>query len=528
VATIILSALYLIFPILVFLEEKLVKSKIEVKESEEKYQLISENANDLIAILNDKYKYEYVNEQAYLKLLGYSKNQLIGKSVWEHVHPEDLEKMVNSQQLSVDGFQAMEGEDNAELRIKHKNGLYRWIEYTSKVFINSEGNPNVIVISRDITERKKAEEELKESEEQFRTITEQSFMGIIIIQDGDIKYVNEVVSKILEYNLQVIRKWSSEDFFKIIHPLDLTIAMKRFRRMDTGRIGTLGSSLFRIFTKSRTIKWIEINSKIIQYQGKNAIMVTLVDVTTKKEAEQLIIEENQKLVELDNLRKELITRISHELRTPLTSMYAASQILLRSNKEDTIEKIYPYLEISHHGSIRLKELIENLLDTSKIENKKFELRPSNENINSIIKDCVKELNYLAKNRQVALNVDLTMDVYFNLDKHRFPQALINIISNALKNTPPKGMVYISLNETNEYIDIIIKDTGVGLTQEEKGKLFQKFGKIERSGMELDVDIEGAGLGLYISKEIVELHGGQIIVESEGRHKGSSFIIRLNK
>jgi signal transduction histidine kinase len=90
------------------------------------------------------------------------------------------------------------------------------------------------------------------------------------------------------------------------------------------------------------------------------------------------------------------------------------------------------------------------------------------------------------------------------------------------------MVYISLNETNEYIDIIIKDTGVGLTQEEKGKLFQKFGKIERSGMELDVDIEGAGLGLYISKEIVELHGGQIIVESEGRHKGSSFIIRLNK
>jgi PAS domain S-box-containing protein len=508
VATIILSALYLIFPILVFLEEKLVKSKIEVKESEEKYQLISENANDLIAILNDKYKYEYVNEQAYLKLLGYSKNQLIGKSVWEHVHPEDLEKMVNSQQLSVDGFQAMEGEDNAELRIKHKNGLYRWIEYTSKVFINSEGNPNVIVISRDITERKKAEEELKESEEQFRTITEQSFMGIIIIQDGDIKYVNEVVSK--------------------SHPLYLTIAMKRFRRMDTGRIGTLGSSLFRIFTKSRTIKWIEINSKIIQYQGKNAIMVTLVDVTTKKEAEQLIIEENQKLVELDNLRKELITRISHELRTPLTSMYAASQILLRSNKEDTIEKIYPYLEISHHGSIRLKELIENLLDTSKIENKKFELRPSNENINSIIKDCVKELNYLAKNRQVALNVDLTMDVYFNLDKHRFPQALINIISNALKNTPPKGMVYISLNETNEYIDIIIKDTGVGLTQEEKGKLFQKFGKIERSGMELDVDIEGAGLGLYISKEIVELHGGQIIVESEGRHKGSSFIIRLNK
>ncbi|KKL75031.1 hypothetical protein LCGC14_2058990 [marine sediment metagenome] len=78
------------------------------------------------------------------------------------------------------------------------------------------------------------------------------------------------------------------------------------------------------------------------------------------------------------------------------------------------------------------------------------------------------------------------------------------------------------------IDIIIKDTGVGLVQEEKNKLFQKFGKIERYGMGLDVDIEGAGLGLYISKEIVELHGGQILVESEGKNKGSTFIIQLNK
>ncbi len=163
-----------------------------------------------------------------------------------------------------------------------------------------------------------------------------------------------------------------------------------------------------------------------------------------------------------------------------------------------------------------------------IENRKLELKYSNENINTIINDCVKELNYLADNRQVTLNVDLTMDVYFKLDKNRFPQVVSNILSNAIKNTPPKGMVFLTLNETDDYIDIIIKDTGVGLVQEEKNKLFQKFGKIERYGMGLDVDIEGAGLGLYISKEIVELHGGQILVESEGKNKGSTFIIHLNK
>ncbi|MCK4284987.1 MAG: PAS domain-containing sensor histidine kinase [Candidatus Lokiarchaeota archaeon] len=461
-------------------------------------------------------------------ILGYTNNQLIGKNVWDLVHPEDFERIISSQQLSIDGFQEVEGEDKAELRIKHKNGTYLWMEYTSKVFVNSKGNPNVIVITRNITERKKAEEELKESEEKFRTITEQSFIGVIIEQDFMLKYVNHQFSIILGFNSEEILKWKLSDFYEIIHPDDLDRFIKLIDDMGTGMLENITNFQFRLFKKTGEIIWLELFSRKIIYKDGSANLVFIMDITEKREAEQLILEENKKLVELDNLRKELITRISHELRTPLTSMYAASQILMRSNKEDSIEKILPYIEISHHGSIRLKELVENLLDTSSIENKKFELRFSNENINAIINDCVKELNYLADNRQVTLTVNLTMDVYFKLDKHRFPQVIINILSNALKNTPPNGIVFLNLNETNENIDIIIKDTGVGLTQDEKGRLFQKFGKIERYGMDLDVDIEGAGLGLYISKEIVELHGGEILVESEGRHKGSTFIIRLNK
>ena len=108
---------------------------------------------------------------------------------------------------------------------------------------------------------------------------------------------------------------------------------------------------------------------------------------------------------------------------------------------------------------------------------KFELKYSNENINTIINDCVKELTYLADNRHVTLNVNLTTDVYFKLDKYRFPQVLINILSNAIKNTPPKGMVFLTLNETDDYIDIIIKDTGVGLVQEEKKNYFRNLEKL---------------------------------------------------
>jgi PAS domain S-box-containing protein len=555
------------FPILIFFEEKLFISKIIVKESEEKYRLISENANDLIAILNDKYEYEYVNEQAYLKFLGYSKDQLIGKNVWDHVHPEDLERMINSQQLSVSGFQARNGEDTSDLRIKHKDGTYKWIEYTGRVFINSEGNSNVIVISRDITDRKEAEKELKESEEKYRSLFENSPISLMDQDFSEMKkYIdylkasgindfkkyfddkpNEVIKcmskvKIVDVNRKALEVYKSNSKEELIfsfnqHGEDLANQMTGEAFLDN-KLEVLslikGDTTYEseIETKTSTGDIISFFAKTSIVPGFEStwskVIVSIVDITDRKQAEQIILEENKKLVELSNLRKDLITRISHELRTPLTSMYGASQILLHSNKEDSIERIFPYIEIAHHGSNRLKELVENLLDSSSLSDSKLRLRLSNENINTIILDCIKELNYLVENRQQTLNVSLPKEVNFNIDKHRFSQVIINILSNALKNTPPNGIISVNLIETTEAIDIIFKDTGVGLTQEEKGKLFQKFGKIERYGMNLDVDIEGAGLGLYISKEIVELHGGQILVKSEGRNKGSTFTIRLIK
>ncbi len=135
---------------------------------------------------------------------------------------------------------------------------------------------------------------------------------------------------------------------------------------------------------------------------------------------------------------------------------------------------------------------------------------------------------MLKNRNLAITSDIPEELFFKVDKVRFSQAIINLISNAIKNTPMGGKIFISADETSDYIDIHVRDTGVGLTKKEKKMLFQKFGKIERYGKDLEVDIEGAGLGLYISKEIVELHGGQILVESKGRNEGANFTIRLFK
>ncbi|MCJ7647222.1 MAG: sensor histidine kinase [Candidatus Lokiarchaeota archaeon] len=121
-----------------------------------------------------------------------------------------------------------------------------------------------------------------------------------------------------------------------------------------------------------------------------------------------------------------------------------------------------------------------------------------------------------------------MEIYKNVDKIRIGQVITILLSNAIKNTPSKGLVKVTLKEVNNNIYLSIVDTGVGLTESDLDKLFKQFGKIERYGQKLDIDSEGSGLGLFISKEIIDLHGGTIWAESEGKNKGATFKIKLFK
>ncbi|MFX0140321.1 MAG: PAS domain S-box protein, partial [Candidatus Hodarchaeota archaeon] len=182
-------------------EQELKERIKELQELKEKYHIISENARDLITILNNKLEYEYINEKAYLNILGYNSDDLIGKSAFDLLHPEDQEHMINTYQISKDGFQGLQGEGHDEIRIRAKNSQYIWIETMSKVFINSEGKTKVMVIGRDITKRKKKEIKLRESEQKYH----------------DAYYVSNLYKDLLAHDinniLQVIN--SSSEFISI-------------------------------------------------------------------------------------------------------------------------------------------------------------------------------------------------------------------------------------------------------------------------------------------------------------------------
>ncbi len=631
------------------------KAEERLKESEEKYRRVVDNVLDVIIVCDIDGTFIFVSPQSF-NILGYKPEEIVGIKNLEFVHPDDLLKLSSvMKETTTTGDIAI-----IEHRFRHKKGHYIHV-YVKGQVLKTDKDYRFFGVIRDISERKQAEEKMKESEEKFRTISEQSLMGITIIQDNVIKYVNQRMADLFGYSIDEVLNWKPGEFTQLFAPdalefvleqakkkqlgdpdqivqypiqcvkksgelfwvenysksimyegrpadliteIDITerikseqelkeseekfrhlfyesplailifnlegnliesnlkIAQQIFDNLDIEETEFTGKSFIEIFSifqnseqviklfmeryralrKGKTLKpaefyvitkdgreiWLYSQSSQIKMNNKTFIQVIIQNITEKKEAERLIIEENKKLIELKEMREDLITRINHELKTPLTTIYGVTQVLLENHKEDLGENLYPYIEISYRGAIRLKELIDNLLDVSRLDSKKIILRKEPENLVNIIKDCVMDMTHMAKARELTLNVNLPKELLFEVDKLRIEQVIINLISNAIKNTPRGGDILVSLDETMEFIDIKVIDNGVGLTKKEKEILFQKFGKIERYGKDLDVDIEGPGLGLYISKEFVDLHDGKIIVESEGRSRGATFTVRLFK
>jgi len=493
----------------------------KLSESEEKYRLITENANDLIAVQNDKFEYEYINEPVFIKILGYSNDDLIGKTNLHLIHPDDLKGTILASSRIL-----RKGKGIHRVRFRAKNRDYKWLEVTARNFFNSKGEKRVLSILRDVTEHIITEQKLKESEEKFRTITDQSFMGIAILQDNVFKYVNQQYVNIFGYSKEELINFKPEEFVNLVHPDDRVFVAEQARKKQYGLKGVINNYQMKVIKKTGEIVWVENFSKTINYGGASADLITIIDITGKKEFEELIIEENRKLVELDDIRSNFITRASHELKTPLVSICGSAEFLLDHYQDNYTDEVRSLIEIIDKGGKRLNGLIKKLIDVSRLEAGELKLEKQKENLREILNSCINDLEFMMRVRMISLSANIKKDLYLELDSTRIEQVIMNILINAIKNTPPMGNISIKLKPYLFYVDIVIKDTGVGLTMAEQTMIFKKFGKIERFGKELDVDTEGSGLGLYISKEIVELHGGQILVKSEGRNKGSTFIIRL--
>ena len=275
------------------LEEKLQERTKELKDLEEKFKTIAENSLMGIAIIQDN-KIKYVNKES-TNLTGFTVDEtkdLSPTRIFEFIHPKDrlraLEQLRKKQE-GVEGYQT-----NYQYRIIDKLGEIRWVDNYSKS-VDYMGKPADMVSVLDITDRKKAEQRLKESEEMFRTIAEYSDIGIAIIQDGKFKYANEAMSRINGYTIEEMMDWTSIELLEQKYIEDLEHAKNRLKGRLAGDPSLPNAASYRIIAKSGEIKWVDSYSKTISYQDRFANLALVMDITEENLAQEKLKESEERL-----------------------------------------------------------------------------------------------------------------------------------------------------------------------------------------------------------------------------------------
>jgi len=237
----------------------------------------------------------------------------------------------------------------------------------------------------------------------------------------------------------------------------------------------------------------------------------------------------KKLKELDQMKDDFVSSVSHELRSPLTSIKGYVDFVLRGKAGPLNKKLIEYLTIVKNNTSRLGMFINDILDLAKIEAKRFELGKEALELPPLIEEMVTFFRPQAEESKVQLEVVVSTNVSLvSADPDKLRQVFTNLLSNAFKFTPEGGKVTIETknSESGNFVEIAIKDTGVGIAKEDLQKVFGKFQQVKSSGGKVK-RVKGTGLGLAIVRGIVEAHGGRIWVESEP-NKGSNFIFTLPK
>ncbi|HON88020.1 MAG TPA: HAMP domain-containing sensor histidine kinase [Spirochaetia bacterium] len=231
---------------------------------------------------------------------------------------------------------------------------------------------------------------------------------------------------------------------------------------------------------------------------------------------------NAALAKALEFKNRFIGMVVHDLRNPLTIISMYTQTI--KSKIDEPKLIEECITIIEHSADFMAELIESLLDTTSLESGSFSITFYKNNITELIKNTLKQMQPIAQNRSIHIHEQLSEIEPFYFDAFRIEQVITNIISNALKYTPTDGNVYISVKDNSETVVIVVKDTGIGIPEEEQHKTFTFFGRTTNQSPHGDKSV---GLGLAVCKHIIEAHDGTIELTSKAS-EGTTITILLPK
>ena len=499
-----------------------IEAEKALRESEKKFRAIIEHINEVFYINDLKSNLTYLSPGS-SKLLGYNREEFLEGSFEEWLTKYATSNPINIKAIEMKKNSLQTGEKSPiyNLELKHKNGSKAFLEVNESPMFDENGDiAGLIGVVRDITERKKTEQKLKESEEKFRKLFEDANDAIFLLDDLKVVECNNKTKEL--FGCDEISEVIGQYIWDLSPPKQPDGHNSKERAMELNKRIKDGTSLrfyWQHLKKDGTPFDAEVATSSLNVDNKIMIQSIVRDITEKLEIER-------ELRKLNNLKSELLRRTSHELKTPLVSIKGFSDLLLNVYRDNLDSYVVSTLINIRDGVDRLENLIKDILKSSELESGKVELRRSKEDLSFLIKKCVEELSGFAELRSHKIGVDIGNEIIVLMDKAQIHEVISNLLTNAIKYTPSYGEINISSEIREKSVLISISDNGIGFSEKEKENLFSQFGKVERYGEGFDIITEGSGLGLYISKKIIDLHGGRIWLQSGGKGKGSTFSFSL--
>ncbi len=470
------------------------KLRDEIISAQEYAGNIIRSMTESLIVLSPEGNIETVNA-ATCALLGYEEKEIIGQPVGKIVAEEEEEEEEEEVLFKGSGIEDLIKKGsirNVEKTYLSKDGTKIPVLFSGSVMRDDDGKiQGIVCLAQDITERKRAEEALQSSEANLRRVITKNADGIIIVdQDGVVRFANPAAGSLFGRKEE-----------------ELTGEVFGFP-IEAGEKTELD-----IVRKDRETAIAEMRVAETKWEGETTYLASLRDITERKRVEE-------ELRELDRMKSEFISSISHELRTPLHSIKGFTKLILQGKVPDPgIQK--EFLTTIDKQSEHLGRLIDSLLDMSRLESGRFQIQKQRLSIKDIIHETVESFYSLASEKDTVIDEDIPATLpEIEADGERVRQVMINLLSNAVKFSNDGSSVTVKGEVNGSELLVQVIDRGIGIPEEAMQHLFERFYRAKDT-----MARGGAGLGLYISKQIIEAHGGRIWVRSKVG-EGSTFSFTL--
>ncbi len=398
-------------------------------------------------------------------------------------------------------------------RIRTKDGKIKWVWEQGAVIRGEKEEDNYLEgYIFDITEKVKADEQLEIQREFFKQLFENSPIAIVILDRNDrIIDINKAFEDLFFFKRDEVKNLTLNQL--IVPPDRKSEGLALSNKVLSDEI--IITETKRMRKDGSLIDVLVIGYPILHKGERIGIFGLYKDITDQKMMYELLREEKEKIEELNNLKSSFLLNISHEIRTPLNSILGFSELLISELNELNFPELTEFARSIKRGGMRLLNLMDNIIEISLIESSKSELSFEKININLIIDPIINSFITQAKEKNLFLDKIYEDDFSLLTDPKRLTLVLNNLIDNAIKFTEKGGVrvkTYIKEDvDKIKYGVIEVIDTGIGISEKFKEKLFESF---TQASTGLDRKYEGIGIGLYLSKKLIELLGGKIEIVSE--------------